>query len=650
MIDDPLIGYQIGNYRIERLIGQGGMAQVYYGWDQGLHRPVAVKVIDARLRGNLGYAQRFIQEARSVATWHHKHILQVFYAGDDNGLYYFAMEYIDGLDLGQLIAQYVHDEELLPYDDVLKIGTAIAHALDYAHEKGVIHRDVKPSNVMLARDGRIVLADFGLAMDIQQGSMGEVFGTPHYIAPEQARNSATAVTQSDLYSLGVILYEMLTGILPFDDPSPTSLAVQHITLPPPPPRVVNPALNEATEAVLLKALAKTPDGRYQTGTELLNALEDALKKGVATAVSPTDSNQQPAPLPAGFTPPPPRSLSNRTVAERVSLLEKPELPPVPAPVPLPSKPSSPPVPMPPSPSPMAAQPSPPPPAATPSPAKKKTNPWLIPVGIVILLIVAYGIGRLLSGGDEPDETAVLEATAELSAEINLVVPDDTPTEEAIIEPTVEPIPIEDAIEEIEEIEEVEEVEEIVEIEEAAEATEVPPPTEEPTLAPTDVPPTDIPPAEPTIAPEPTAVPPTSIPEPTTAYPNGRRVILFYNENSFYFYNSTNNRIDMRPISFEAIDENGDPLRYRFNADKWTQFYTYVDAGNCNAVEIYRESGYLNPPQCASLNATVTPERDTDEVFWINKPGTAQIRISWNGNEIARCELDVERCVVFLPQP
>jgi serine/threonine protein kinase len=653
MVDDPLIGYQVGNYRIERLIGRGGMAQVYYGWDQGLHRPVAVKVIDARLRGNHSYAQRFVQEARAVATWRHDNILQVFYAGDENGLYYFAMEYVDGLDLGQLMAQYAHDEELLPHKDVLKIGRAIANALDYAHQKGVIHRDVKPSNVMLARDGRIVLADFGLAMDIQQGSIGEAFGTPHYIAPEQARNSSTAVAQSDLYSLTVILYEMLTGIVPFDDPSPTTLAIQHITLPPPPPRVVNPDLNEATEAVLLKSLAKTPEARYQTGAELLEALTTALTEGVAptAAVAEEATSQQPAPLPIGFTPPPPRAVSSTTVAERVSLLERPELPPAPAPIPLPSKPSPPlspvlplspvppPSPMPP-PSPVASPPPMQRPITASPPAPKSRNPWLIPAGIVLLLLVAFGGGRLLSGGgDNAEATAVVTnetVVTNTPAAIELVV---LSTETPEVEPQPQPT------DEMAATAEVVAADPAINTPEFIPATEIPAadtPTPEPaTQEPATPEPTDVAQVEDTPTTE-------TIAEATIAYPNGRRIELLYDDNSFYFYNPNSERVDLRPLSFEAIDANGNLLRYQFDASMWTQFYTYVENGRCDRIEITRSDGYLRPPQCRSYNASVTPDRDTDLVFWIAKAGIARFRVSWNGNEIARCEIGGERCEVYLP--
>jgi serine/threonine protein kinase len=224
---DSLIGKQFANFKVERPLGRGGMAQVYFGRDVNLQRPVAIKIIDARYRNNASYAQRFISEARMVATWRHENIIQVFYADKQRDLYYFVMEYIDGTDLGKLLSDYAEQGGLMPYADVIRIGEAIASALDYAHKKGVVHRDIKPSNVLIASDDRIVLTDFGLALQVEQGSIGEVFGSPHYIAPEQARRSADAVPQSDLYSFGVVLYEMLTGVVPFDDPSITGLALAH---------------------------------------------------------------------------------------------------------------------------------------------------------------------------------------------------------------------------------------------------------------------------------------------------------------------------------------------------------------------------------------------------------------------------------------
>lgn len=283
MIDDPLIGRQLANFRIERVIGRGGMAVVYYGQDVKLRRPVAIKVIDARYRDNPTYAERFVREAQAVALWRHENIIHIHYASDEDGLYYFVMEYIDGADLGKFITQYAARREHVPYKEVIRMGRAMASALDYAHQRGVVHRDVKPANVLLASDGRLVLTDFGLAMDVQQGSFGEVFGSSLYIAPEQARRSADAVPQSDQYSLGVMLYQMLTGALPFDDPSPASVALQHMTRTPPPPRQLNPALNAETEQVLLKALSKAPSDRFAKCRDLIDALEQALGLAAANA-------------------------------------------------------------------------------------------------------------------------------------------------------------------------------------------------------------------------------------------------------------------------------------------------------------------------------------------------------------------------------
>jgi len=277
MPNDPLIGRQLGNFKIERLLGRGGMASVYYGHDIKLQRPVAIKILDARYRGNPAYARRFVREAQMVATWRHENIVQIYYADEQDGLFYFVMEYVDGPDLGRLMSDYSQRQQLMPNDEVVRIGRAVAAALDYAHQRKVIHRDVKPSNVMLTSEDRVMLTDFGLALDVQQGTLGEVFGSAHYIAPEQARTSSSAVPQSDLYSLGVILYEMLTGAVPFDDPSPISVSLQHMTTPPPPPRQINPKISAATEAVLLKALSKAPGDRYPTGSALMDALETTLQ-------------------------------------------------------------------------------------------------------------------------------------------------------------------------------------------------------------------------------------------------------------------------------------------------------------------------------------------------------------------------------------
>jgi len=274
---DPMIGQQLANFRVERLLGQGGMATVYYGLDISLQRPVAIKVIDKRYRNVPAYTTRFINEARMMAKWRHENLIQIYYAGEKQGYSYYVMEYVDGEDLSTVMSAYAEDDTQMPNEDVLRIGNAIASALDYAHGQGVIHRDVKPSNVMIAKDGRVLLGDFGMALEVSDGSMGNIFGTPHYISPEQAKRSADAVPQSDLYSLGIILYEALTGAVPFHDSSPASIALLHITQPPPPLRSIKPEISPAVEAVILRALEKKPQNRYQSGAKLMSALDEAFR-------------------------------------------------------------------------------------------------------------------------------------------------------------------------------------------------------------------------------------------------------------------------------------------------------------------------------------------------------------------------------------
>lgn len=269
MTTDGLIGRQLGNFRIDRLLGEGGMARVYYGWDVSLDRPVAVKVVDARAGAQK--ARRFIQEARTIARWRHPHIIQIYYAAEQDDVFYFVMEYVDGMDLAEHLAA---QSTPLPYDEVLRIGQAVAEALDYAHTHGVIHRDVKPANILLAQDGRVMLTDFGLVLDA--GSTDEGGGTPHYMAPEQVRQGAQIVPQTDIYALGVMLFEMLTGHLPFDDPLGSAVALQQVTQPPPSPCQFRPELGQTVESVLLRTLAKNPADRYENGRSLLADLAQAL--------------------------------------------------------------------------------------------------------------------------------------------------------------------------------------------------------------------------------------------------------------------------------------------------------------------------------------------------------------------------------------
>lgn len=282
---DSFIGREIDGYEIRALLGHGGMAQVYRAYDAKLNRYVAIKVIDPQSRNDADYRERFRREARAVAQLRHHNIVGVHRFDDKNGLYYMVMDYIEGADLRWLLQDYLANGELMPHHRVLEIITQVAAGLDYAHKKGVVHRDIKPSNIMLTLNGDAIITDFGLALTSTDNTQGTTFGSAHYIAPEQAINSAGAVPQSDLYALGVTLYEILTGDVPFREGSSVQIAMAHVTEPPPSPQTINPALSTAFNPVLEKALAKEVKDRYQSGEALVTALKSAMRQAKK------DSNQ-----------------------------------------------------------------------------------------------------------------------------------------------------------------------------------------------------------------------------------------------------------------------------------------------------------------------------------------------------------------------
>ena len=275
---DPLIGQQIDDYLLEDLLGHGGMGRVYRGLDVKLNRYAAIKVMSQPGQKADVYLKRFYREAQAIAKLHHPNIVTIYRYNDINNMYYMAMQYIDGVDLRWLLRDYNSNGELLDYSALLSIVGQVSGALDYAHKNGVIHRDIKPSNIMMTRDGTAILTDFGLALDVQEGTVGEIFGSPHYIAPEQAVSSAQAVPQTDFYSLGVILYEILTGSVPFDTGSALQVAMAHIGDPLPDPNSINPGLHPAFIPVLNKVLEKNPGDRYQNGASLVAALQSAIRK------------------------------------------------------------------------------------------------------------------------------------------------------------------------------------------------------------------------------------------------------------------------------------------------------------------------------------------------------------------------------------
>lgn len=278
-----LIGQEIDGYFVETLLGQGGMAQVYRGYDVRLERYVAIKVIKPLMRANQKYMLRFEKEARAIAQLNHPHIVNIYRFGEVNDLYYMVMQFIEGVDLGWILNDYSANSELLPYEDVARIISQMADALDYAHANGVIHRDVKPSNIMLNRRGDAVLTDFGIALLQNDGTLGEVLGSPSYVAPEQAANSSQASSKSDLYSLGIVLYEMLTGTVPYGHGSTVDIVLAHTNEPLPSPLERNPDLHPAFVPVLEKALQKEPEDRYQSGLDFARALQEAIEASQQTS-------------------------------------------------------------------------------------------------------------------------------------------------------------------------------------------------------------------------------------------------------------------------------------------------------------------------------------------------------------------------------
>lgn len=617
---DYLIGKQLGNFRIERLLGRGGMATVYYGVDIALERPVAIKVLNTTLQDNPGYARRFVDEAKMIATWRHPNIVQVYYAANQQGHSYYVMEYIDGTSLEDRITDHLRRGELMPRADVLEIGWAVSSALDYAHGRGVIHRDVKPPNVMIATSGRVVLTDFGLALDTAQGSQGEVFGSPHFIAPEQARRSANAVPQSDLYSLGIMLYEMLTGALPFDDESGTSIALMHVNDDPPRPTEINPALNAETETVLLKALSKKPEDRYNIGAIMMQELEAALK-----TLPGAPGEAQPLPPEAAA-----RAKLSRGVAlhsededavgeQRDTESSRPSLSAV-----APTQPDLPPRPM-----------------AAPQPEQRRTavqddeaGPWTAPVWVFIMLIpVLLGVGGIIlvtlnnQNAENAESTATALARSGVIAPLTAEPGSDSGVFRVTITPshtpTITPGPTNTFVP--------------ITPEETSEAS--------PTVDET----------QPTPTPTATATPlPTQAAEASpVAFPDGSPVQFIYDADSFYLWNISASNIRLERFVFVGLDAEGVAVGSRLDGSIWVQVargYQFVDPERCVAVEVLEAASVQRPDGCRALSedfpfhALLRFNRNDVRVFWAGA-NTTQFAVYWDGTEIARCPSDSSPCEV-----
>lgn len=290
-----LVGSTLGRYHISAVIGRGGMATVYRAEDPKLSRDVAVKVLHPHLATDPSFGARFLQEARAVAALRHPHIVQVYDFGDQDGLTYMVMELIEGPSLAEAMARRAGDAT--PSRGVVALASAIGSAVDYAAGLGMIHRDIKPANILFDRGDRPVLADYGIARVLGATSHtipGLVVGSAHYMSPEQAQG-LTLDARSDLYSLAVVLFEALTGQVPFDGDSTGAILLQHITRAVPSARTVNPTLPAGVDAVFAKALAKDPDDRYPTGADVAAALGAALPGTVPASAGPRRETRVEAP-------------------------------------------------------------------------------------------------------------------------------------------------------------------------------------------------------------------------------------------------------------------------------------------------------------------------------------------------------------------
>ncbi|MFZ4497096.1 MAG: Stk1 family PASTA domain-containing Ser/Thr kinase [Candidatus Nanopelagicales bacterium] len=305
-------GRMLGDrYQIGEVIGRGGMAEVHEGRDLRLGRRVAVKILRPDLARDPSFQARFRREAQSAAALNHPNIVAVYDTGEDTLMGegetavivpYIVMEYVDGMTLRQLLAS---GRRLLP-ERALEISAGVLSALDYAHRHGIVHRDIKPANVMLTRTGDVKVMDFGIARamnDTNTATMTaaqSVMGTAQYLSPEQARGEVVDA-RSDLYSASVLLYELLTGKPPFTGDSPVSIAYQHVSEMPTPPSQVDPGVTPEIDAVVLRALAKSPDDRYQTAAEFRADVERAIAGSPVTAAVPMitiDQTQQLTPVAA----------------------------------------------------------------------------------------------------------------------------------------------------------------------------------------------------------------------------------------------------------------------------------------------------------------------------------------------------------------
>ena len=262
-------------YQLVKFIGEGGMALVYQAMDQRTHHYVAVKILKPEYNHDEEFLQRFNREALAASKVSHHNIVNLLDVGTEEDYRYIVLEYIEGRTLKDII----DEKGALSPETAVQIAVRILSALQHMHKNGIIHRDIKPQNILIHSEGHVKVSDFGIARMADSGTIGKtdmVMGSVHYFSPEQAQGKEVSAA-SDIYSAGIVLYEMLTGSVPFDGDTPVAIAMQHVNVPPRPPHILNPDISPALERVVLKALEKDPEDRYQQAQDMARDLLDALR-------------------------------------------------------------------------------------------------------------------------------------------------------------------------------------------------------------------------------------------------------------------------------------------------------------------------------------------------------------------------------------
>ncbi len=431
---DTLSGRTIGKYQLLEKLGRGGMAEVYKGYQESLDRYVAIKLMHAFLVSEQDFLHRFKREARAMASLRHPNIVAIYdfdvYRDD---MYYLVMEYISGGTLKQKLEDLAAAQESLPLERAVQIALQVAEALDYAHSRGMVHRDVKPANIMLGEDGRAVLTDFGIVKLVGGQTMaytatGALIGTPSYMSPEQAMGKP-GDERVDIYALGVLLFQMTTGQLPFSADTPLAVIMQHVNTPIPEPVKFNPNVPPALQDIILHAMAKEPENRYQTARALADdlralRLSPGAKTGVfvAAGLSSLEEIEGTVDLavdtPTAVAPATPPVVVSQPPVSEPSLSQRPSLP-----TELMTAPALQSVPL---------------PAQSVQPAAKKRSPWLYVVAVLVVIgLIGGGVFAMTSRNNAADEpTPVAAGLADAATATPQAA--NTATDTAVPPPATEP--------------------------------------------------------------------------------------------------------------------------------------------------------------------------------------------------------------------